>query len=227
MNDSRIDKIAVLLIIACLAGLSTAAQHSINLPLRRKLDSIIVLDQKYREDLALLMYPGNEEYLSKKYHIHKNLLKQQLWKKQNTIDSANINYISKVIKKYGYPGKSLVGSPGNESAYYVIQHSSKIAEYIKTIEKAANKGELPFHLFAMMQDRFLMDNNKEQIYGSQATFAKLNQGAGEYIIWPVKDPLHVNGLRKKAGFKLTVEQNAERLGVSYKVIGLSEIKMDK
>ncbi|WP_259071281.1 DUF6624 domain-containing protein [Mucilaginibacter sp. X4EP1] len=223
MNNSAIFKVTTLLIIGCLAGLSANAQNTINLKLQQKLDSIMVLDQKYREDLVLLMSPGNEDYLSEKYHVSQSLLNQTLWKRQHTIDSANINYIAAVIKKYGYPGKSLVGSPANEGAYYVIQHSSKISTYIQTIEKAAKENELPFHLYAMMEDRFLMDNNKEQIYGSQAMYVTLKNGTSKYIIWPIKDPLHVNELRKKAGFELTVEQNAERLGLSYQVIRLPEI----
>jgi len=227
MIDTTIFKLTIFLIVGCIANVSGKTQNPINLSLKRKLDSIMVLDQKYREDLVLLMSSGSEDYLSKKYHVSKNLLNQTLWKKQNTIDSANIIYISAVIRKYGYPGKSLVGSPSNESAYYVIQHSSKIGEYIRTIKTAAKKSELPFHLFAMMEDRFLMDNNKEQIYGTQATFITLNGGASKYVIWPIKDPLHVNKLRKKAGFELTVEQNAERLGVSFKVIRLSEIQKKK
>lgn len=227
MNNSTIFKVTILLIIGCLAGLRANAQNTINLKLRQKLDSIMVLDQKYREDLVLLMNPGNEDYLSEKYHVSKSLLNKILWKWQHTIDSANIHYIAAVIKKYGYPGKSLVGSPANESAYYVIQHSSKISTYIQIIEKAAKESQLPFHLYAMMEDRFLMDNGKEQIYGSQATYVTLKDGTSKYVIWPIKAPLDVNELRKKAGFELTVEQNAERLGVSYQVIGLSEINAKK
>ncbi|WPU92477.1 hypothetical protein SNE25_24420 [Mucilaginibacter sabulilitoris] len=227
MNDNHIAKIAFFLIILCLTKSIAEAQSAINLTLKRKLDSIMVLDQKYREDIVLLMSPGNEEYLSKKYNVQKKLLNQTLWKKQHTIDSANIVYISAVIKRYGYPGKSLVGTPSNEGAYYVIQHSSRIEEYIKTIAIAAKRTELPFHLYAMMEDRFLMDNNKELIYGSQAASITLNGSINSYIIWPIKDPLHVNELRKKAGFELTVEQNAERLGVNYKVIRMSEINMKK
>jgi len=227
MNDSHVAKIAFLLIILCLTSSIAEAQNAINLTLKRKLDSIMVLDQKYRDDIVLLMSHVNEEYLSKKYQVSKKKLNQTLWKKQNTIDSANIVYISAVIKKYGYPGKSLVGTPSNECAYYVIQHSSKIGKYIKTIATAAKRTELPFHLYAMMEDRFLMDNNKEQIYGSQATSITLSGSTNNYIIWPIKDPLHVNELRKKAGFELTVEQNAERLGVNYKIIRLSEINMNK
>ena len=34
------------------------------------------------------------------------------------------------------PGKSLVGEPANETAYYVIQHSDKIEQYFPVVEKA-------------------------------------------------------------------------------------------
>ncbi len=80
-----------------------------------------------------------------------------------------------------------------------------------------------------MQDRLLMQEGKEQIYGTQGRgFA--TQGADgrpgpmQMFIWPIKDPKNVNRRRKEAGFTDTVEENARRLGIEYKVMTLEEAK---
>ena len=76
----------------------------------------------------------------------------------------------------------------------------------------------------MMQDRMLMDQGKEQIYGTQV-FGRKIEATGEwfYFVWPIKNPKTVNKIRKKAGFDNTVEENAENLDVKYKVFTLKEI----
>ncbi len=43
------------------------------------------------------------------------------------------------------------------------------------------------------------------------------------FIWPIKDPISVNERRKTAGFNQTVEENANSLGIEYKIFTLEEI----
>lgn len=178
------------------------AQPNLNFKLKKQLDSIIVLDQKYRSDMQL--YRDN-------------------YKAQNAIDSTNLMAVENIIKKHGYPGKSLVGAPTNTSAWYVIQHSEKIGEYLPVIKKAAKNNELPFAKVAMMEDRYLMSNNEPQIYGTQGRSFK--EGSVT-VIWPIKDPENVNQRRKEAGFETTVEEGAKRLygeDFEYKPLTLKDV----
>jgi hypothetical protein len=89
-------------------------------------------------------------------------------KLQTESDSSNVKRVVVIIKQYGYPGKTLVGEPTNEAVFYVLQHSTVIDKYLPLIEKAVKEKQLPFHLYAMMKDRSLMYNKKEQIWGTQA-----------------------------------------------------------
>ncbi|HJY11891.1 MAG TPA: DUF6624 domain-containing protein, partial [Flavobacterium sp.] len=151
-----------------------------------------------------------------------------IWSAINKQDSINLIRIEKIIAVYGYPGKTLVGEPTNESAWFVIQHTSKIANYLPMIEEAAKKGEIPFTKYAMMQDRYLTQQGKEQIYGTQGQGKQITNketGKKEFFnyISPIQNPEKVNELRKKAGFTSTVEENAKRLGIEYKVYTLDEI----
>ena len=111
----------------------------------------------------------------------------------------------------------------------MIQHSRVIDKYLPQIKEAAEKKELPFHLYAMMLDRSLMFQGKEQVYGSQGSgFQVKDPATGQmqmkWVIWPIKDAATVNERRKAAGFDLTVEANAKRMDIDYVVYTLEEIQ---
>jgi len=196
-----------------------------NTGLKKQLDSIMVLDQKYRDTLMLLMNPQKADSVAKRLNfLSKGEASTHYWGLQQRLDSLNVVFVESVFQKYGYPGKTLVDTPANESAWYIIQHSSKISQYLPMMKKAAESGELPFKLYAMMLDRDLMNHGKEQVYGTQVTCRKFKNIKDECIVWPIKDPANVNRRRKAAGLPLTVEQNATRLGVVYRVIAIDQLQ---
>ena len=49
------------------------------------------------------------------------------------------------------------------------------------------------------------------------------QTDSKVIIWPIKNPAAVNTLRQQIGFKNTVEEYAQSLGIDYKPYTLSEV----
>ncbi|MET3500828.1 hypothetical protein ABIC45_002440 [Mucilaginibacter rubeus] len=213
--------IALLMITASTAS----AQQKFNPILKRQLDSVLALDQKYREILTYLMDPSKKDSVLKTLPVKPEEATGHYWKLQSQADSTNLIFIENVFNKYGYPGKTLVGEPTNEAAWSVVQHSSKIDKYLPAIKTAAENKELPFRLYAMMLDRQLMYEGKEQIYGSQATSKPLRNGQKiGYYVWPIKDAASVNERRKQAGFDQTVEQNAKRLGFDYKVVKIEDVK---
>ncbi len=158
-----------------------------NLDLKKSLDSVMVLDQKYRANWI----PEN-------------------WSKQIEIDSSNLDYVEKIIKEHGYPGKSMVGEKTASAAWYVIQHSDEIDAYIDEIKQAADNGELPFRLYAMMLDRHLMYNDKAQIYGTQGSSYFIGSPKEINFIWPIQNLDSVNILRKGV-FGNTVEEYGKDL----------------
>lgn len=196
--------------------------------LKTELRSIFEKDQGFRE-----LFGGNvtetrkNELLQKlgisEYDFREN--ERELFKEN---DSINLLRIESIIKKYGYPGKSMVGEPENETVWFVIQHSNKIDKYFPLIKKAGKNGELDPIKVAMMEDRMLMYQGKEQLYGSQGktiflVWPPTKQEDGKMIIWPIKNPDEVNQLRKKIGFKSTIEEYAESLNIRYEPFTLSEV----
>ncbi|MEN0057001.1 MAG: DUF6624 domain-containing protein [Mucilaginibacter sp.] len=224
--------IVVLFIQTCQ---TSSAQTKVNQTLKRTLDSVYNIDQGLRQ------YGDNAVTVAQKDSIVKALglskteqekLKKYWWGVVSYHDSLNLIIVEKIFKQYGYPGKSLVGTPTNEAAFFVIQHSPpKIPEYFPLIKKAGENKELPYIRVATMEDRMLMDDKKEeQIYGTQISWkviTDLATGKKQRIlfVWPIKDAKHVNERRKKAGFTTTVEENAKKFGVDpYKVYTLDEVQ---
>lgn len=182
------------------------AKPSLDLGLKRRLDSIAVLDQKFRNLMKEETQEGRAA-LGKKMGLSEAEYNGDLWKLQSVIDSVNILYVEQILKTRGYPGKSMVGEPTNTAAWNVLQHSEKIGEYLPMVKKAGEAGELPMNLVAMMEDRYLMYENKPQIYGTQGRV----ENNGERFIWPIENPESVNERRKKAGFDETIEEYAKQL----------------
>ena len=195
-------------------------QTKLNHRLKLELDSIFILDQKYRELLSLSDSQTSFDSIAKTYKIPNEKLNSFLISKLIETDSINLKRIKEIISEYGYPGKSMVGEPTNETSFYVIQHSNEIDKYIQTFRIATKNNELSFSLLTKMIDRNLMQHNKKQIYGTQGKGIKLfdsniNDYVFTYIIWPVRNPLFVNKRRKKAGLESSVEDNAKDLGIKY------------
>lgn len=209
------------------APLPVQSQQTLNMPLQHELDSILKLDQRYREALSIYS-DKTADSLAAAYHVSKENVSSYLWQLQTKADSSNLLRIKEIIQQYGYPGKTLVDSPANESACMVIQHSDVIDQYLPLIKTAAEQKELPFHLYAMMLDRSLMYNGKPQVYGTQGKgFQVLDSVTGkksfQLIIWPVQEAATVNERRKAAGFKDTIEANAKRLGITYTPLTIEQV----
>ena len=171
------------LLCLCLLPLLVHAQRApLNPRLKRELDSLYRVDQVYRA----AMFADNKQHLvdslATALHLPAAEVPSRLLGLMLQTDSTDMQRVRAIIQRYGYPGKTLVGAPANEAAFYVIQHSSSIPQYLPLIKQAADQGELPFRLYAMMLDRQLMHLGKPQVYGTQG----LNYNDQPRFIWPLK-----------------------------------------
>lgn len=220
-------------IVALLFGISTLlinAQQKVNEALKKDLDDIMKVDQGYRMLFDSEITPEKKEQLLKDLNIDKEEFKKKSWQLVAEHDSLNMQRIESIIAQYGYPGKTLVGEPTNKAAWYVIQHSTKIGKYLPLIKEAGKKKEIPFTWVAMMEDRYLMQTGREQIYGTQGSGEFWKENGKKYetqYIWPIKDPENVNERRKKTGFSNTMEEYVKSLygnDFVYKIYTLDDVK---
>jgi hypothetical protein len=205
-----------------LLALSAAAQSRAtpNRLLKQELDSIYAVDQRYRDMLFNPRLTRNPDSLAAALGVAKAALNATILDHMHRTDATNLVRVQAILKQYGYPGKSLVGAPTNEAVWHVIQHNpATISQYLPLLKTAAQQGELPFYRYAMMLDRQLMGEGKEQLYGTQIRSYNGQPG----FVWPIQNPAQVNQRRKQAGFITTVEQNAALLNTTYKVLTLEEV----
>ena len=197
------------------------ALPNLDFGLKKRLDSIAVLDQKYRTLLHIQDETARIEK-AKELGISGDMSKDALWEMQTVIDATNMEFVAQVFNSNGYPGKSVVGEPSNEAAWFVLQHNpDKIETYLPIIRKAGETGELSFRLVAMMEDRYLMGQNKPQIYGTQGSTRN-----GKQFIWPIKDPESINERRAQVGYTQTIEEYSKILfgeDFEYKILKIDDV----
>jgi uncharacterized membrane protein YphA (DoxX/SURF4 family)/peroxiredoxin len=196
------------------------ANPNLDLALKFTLDSVAVLDQKYRK-LMQVADTQERKALGEKMGLSPEDYTGDLWTRQIAIDTSNLHMIERIFKTKGYPGKTMVGTPTNTAAWYVIQHSNKIGEYLPLIKAAGEADELPFRLVAMMEDRHLMENGKMQVYGTQG----MTYNNTPHMIWPIEDPENVNKRREEAGFTQSIEAYGKDLfgdDFEYEVLTLEQ-----
>ncbi|KIO75534.1 hypothetical protein TH53_19980 [Pedobacter lusitanus] len=210
-------------------SISCFAQKPVNVELKKQLDTILRTDQGIREFLDSEVKEERKDAIAQLLNYPRTVLDKSASRIMRKIDSINIEKVERIITKYGYPGKTLVGEPENTAVFYAIQHSNKIPKYYQLIEKAGKAKELPYKYTAMMLDRKLTGEGKEQVYGTQVYMEMINNPKTgkkepfEYVM-PIKDAKNVNKRRKEAGFDSTVEENALRLGVVYKEYTKEQIR---
>lgn len=210
-------------LLLALAAWPALAQPTPDRRLQRELDSIRVQDQYYRKLLAGLRH-GKADSLAAALHLPPHQLAAYAHAQLQRVDSSNLHRVEELIWHGGYPGRSRVGSPTNEVAWQVLQHSAKIPQYLLWVQGAAEAGEIPYRLYAQMLDRKLMDDGQEQVYGTQVAGGAQVDYAGQRhsveFVWPIKDPAHVDKRRRQAGFTTTLAESTAALGIRYQPISL-------
>ncbi|RQP13800.1 MAG: hypothetical protein EAS48_02985 [Chryseobacterium sp.] len=200
--------------------------------LKTELAQLLKSDQDLRELFSPDINAERKTEILREYSITDEEFKNRGWGITEENDSLNLRKVEKIIREFGYPSKALVGSKLSTAVWYVLQHSDLTAmeRYFPTIVRANKTGDLPDANVAMMKDRMLMYQGKEQIYGTQGAgrlFKNSTTGKEEWtnFIWPIKNWRKVNKLRQSVGIKQTIEEYEKALGLANsKRYTLKEVK---
>ena len=215
-----------------LMTLNCKSQSTINEDLKKQLEQIVFVDQIYREFIDNNTTQARREEIAKLTNNTTENLYQNVFKIIEQNDKTNFEKVEKIVEKYGYPGKELVGEKLSNAVWYVIQHSKLpiIEKYFPLMIKAQENGDLSKQQIAMMKDRMLMYQGKEQIYGTQGAgrlFVNPETKKEEWtnFIWPIENPEKVNELRTSMDIKMSIEEYAKSMGIDYsKKYTLKEIE---
>ena len=117
---------------------------------------------------------------------------------RSMIDSSNLAQVEALISKYGWMGKSKIGSQGNYTLWLVIQHADLATQekYLPMMREAVKKGNAAGNSLALLEDRVALREGRKQIYGSQIG---RNTKTSTYYVLPLDDPDNVDKRRSEAG----------------------------
>lgn len=122
---------------------------------------------------------------------------QALGHRVQEIDKANVAWMKEVVKKHGWPGKSLIGKAGAANAWLLVQHADADRDFQELClgkMKALPAGEVEGRHIAYLTDRVLVGRGKKQLYGTQATL-----NGGKAVPSPLEDEVKVDQRRKEVG----------------------------
>jgi hypothetical protein len=192
----------ILFISLTLGAVDGSAQSKFNKKLSALLDTVYNEDQTDRLKI---------DRLQKQYGWQSEQMKA-LWEKINIQDSINLVKVKAIIDTYGWVGADEVGKQGAKAIFLVIQHADSLTQvtYLPAMREAVKNGKaLPQNL-ALLEDRVLTKQGKEQIYGSQV---RTNE-TGKYEFYPIKDEVNVNKRRASVGLE-PLEKYAKHFGIKY------------
>lgn len=191
-----------LVIVFIFNAINVTAQSTFNKELAARLDTIYQQDQGSRTKL---------DSLQKKFGWESEQV-QSLLPSMMTQDSFNLIEIKKIIDTYGWLGPDEVGTRGASTIFLVIQHADSLTQvtYFPIMQQAVKKGKAKPQDLALLEDRILTKQGKEQVYGSQV---RINE-AGKFEFFPIKDERNVNKRRATVGLG-PLEEYAKYFNINY------------
>ncbi len=180
-------KFFFLILLFCISNLSFSQDYT---SIRKELEEINILDQKYRIILDSLVRKKNLDWNDPQIQSLIPLAARQ--------DSINLVSVVKILDQHGWLGVNTIGAKANETLFLIVQHADTtlLIKYFPLLVKSYELGESPGKFYAMMLDRILIENGQKQVYGTQFQMWKPN---GEPQFFPIENEGSVDMRRKKVG----------------------------
>ena len=122
------------------------------------------------------------------------------WKSIIQGDRIHAARLKEIVRRYGWPGKSLVGEKASHMAWLLVQHADfdrdlqdTCLALLSTMTKSgdANPSDL-----AYLTDRVLINKGEKQIYGTQTRWV---DSTSSYATLPIADEANVDRRRSEVG----------------------------
>ena len=111
-------------------------------------------------------------------------------------DSIDAAALTRIIARYGWPTRSMVGAKGADAAFLIAQHTASLQKTALRLMRALPRGEVSRTNLALLEDRVLVSEGKPQRYATQVSFSP----DGKRMTFdPIADVAHLDARRAAAG----------------------------
>ena len=147
--------------------------------LRLVLIELADADQAVRPASGFVDSTSNQEYL----------------RRMAAQDSVGLIELRHIIRKFGWPSRSLVGARGSAAAFLIAQHNESIHAEALRLMQSLPPGEVQTSAMAMLEDRLLALSGKPQKYATQ--LKPMVESAVEF--YPIDSIARVDARRSAVG----------------------------
>jgi hypothetical protein len=158
--------------------------------LRQELLDRMAEDQRARKQLLDLM--------SQERGPNTDAIEIQTRENGQKVDKQNTARMKEIVRRYGWPGKTLVGPEAAHAAWLLVQHADSDPAFQKRclalITEAVKKGEVPAEQMAYLMDRVRIAEKQKQVYGTQ-----FHDENGRMEPQSIEDEANVDRRRREVG----------------------------
>jgi hypothetical protein len=129
---------------------------------------------------------------------------QDLALQMQQFDDGRLVRMKEIIAKYGWPGRSLVGTEAATATYLIVSHAVRDVGFQRSALEAIKKlpqCEVENTQLASLTDRVLLAEGKKQLYGTMI-FVKPD---GTFAPNPIEDEANVDKRRAELGLQTLAE----------------------
>ncbi|MEU6171713.1 DUF6624 domain-containing protein [Streptantibioticus parmotrematis] len=121
---------------------------------------------------------------------------QLAWRRLTT---RHADRLAEIMDAHGWPTAERFGADAARAAWLIAQHADRQLDVqrraLRLMEQAAAQGDVSARELAFLRDRVLVNEGREQIYGTQ--IAGVRDGAP--VPWPCEDPERMDERRAEVG----------------------------
>ncbi|GAA2787592.1 DUF6624 domain-containing protein [Kitasatospora aburaviensis] len=121
---------------------------------------------------------------------------QLAWRR---VTARHADRLAEIMDAHGWPTAALVGEDAARAAWLIAQHADRQLDVqrraLRLMEQAVAEGSAGPRDLAFLRDRTLVNEGREQVYGTQIAGVK----DGVPLPWPCEDPERMDARRAEVG----------------------------
>ncbi|MFI0262631.1 DUF6624 domain-containing protein [Streptomyces sp. NPDC017056] len=146
------------------------------------------------------------DHQAARYANSEDPAEQLVWRR---LTAQHADRLSEIMDAYGWPTAEVVGEDAARAAWLIAQHADRQLDVqrraLRLMEQAVADGAASPRDLAFLRDRTLVNEGREQIYGTQIAGVR----DGSPTPWPCEEPERMDERRAEVGISPFAEYIAQ------------------